>query len=202
MKTPVLDDLAANGVRLLSYYVQRACSPTRAAIQTGRYNIRYRMQSGVLETGQRFGLALDETVLPQALRMAAPALTNPEVVKAHPGAAAQVNCTAMEGWNCGGGGIKGYAPVTGANATSDPAACCAHCAAVTQCRVWTIFSGQCYLKTANCKFSRVASAISGGSTPPPPPPYQDKCPPPPPVVPGSWATHAVGKWHVCRTCDS
>ena len=29
VKTPVLDDLAANGVRLLSYYVQRACSPTR-----------------------------------------------------------------------------------------------------------------------------------------------------------------------------
>jgi len=29
VKTPVLDNLAANGVRLVSYYVQRACSPTR-----------------------------------------------------------------------------------------------------------------------------------------------------------------------------
>ena len=41
----------------------------RAALQTARYNIRYAMQSGVLEPGQRFGLALDEVLLPQALRM-------------------------------------------------------------------------------------------------------------------------------------
>ena len=32
---------------------------------TGRYNIRYSMQSGVLEEGQKFGLSLAEELLPQ-----------------------------------------------------------------------------------------------------------------------------------------
>ena len=59
VKTPVLDALAKGGVILRAYYVQRACSPTRAAMQTGRYNIRNGMNAGVLETGQPFGLALN-----------------------------------------------------------------------------------------------------------------------------------------------
>ena len=39
---------ANSGVKLGNFYVQRACSPTRAALLTGRYNIRYGFQSGVL----------------------------------------------------------------------------------------------------------------------------------------------------------
>ena len=70
IRTPVLDGLAAGGVLLKSYYVQRACSPTRASILSARYNIRYGMQSGVLETGQRFGLSLNETLLPESLKAA------------------------------------------------------------------------------------------------------------------------------------
>ena len=71
IQTPVLDSLAQQGVWLTSYYVQRACSPTRAALMTGRYNWRYGMQSGVLEPGQRFGLDLRETTLPEAVRRGA-----------------------------------------------------------------------------------------------------------------------------------
>ena len=32
VKTPTLDALAADGVKFSSFYVQRACSPTRAAV--------------------------------------------------------------------------------------------------------------------------------------------------------------------------
>jgi arylsulfatase A-like enzyme len=32
ISTPTLDDLAAHGVTMSNYYVQRACSPTRAAL--------------------------------------------------------------------------------------------------------------------------------------------------------------------------
>ena len=37
IQTPHLDALAASGVRLEQFYVQPVCSPTRAALMTGRY---------------------------------------------------------------------------------------------------------------------------------------------------------------------
>lgn len=67
INTPHLDALAAGGTVLTNYYVMRACSPTRAALQTGRYTIRYGFQSGVLEPAKPYGLALNETLLPQHL---------------------------------------------------------------------------------------------------------------------------------------
>ena len=39
--THSIDALAAAGTLLSSYYVQRACSPSRAALLTGRYPTRY-----------------------------------------------------------------------------------------------------------------------------------------------------------------
>ena len=67
IETPVLDHLALNGVRLRNYYVQRACSPTRAALQTGRYNIRMGFASGVMKPLKPYCLPLNETLLPQYL---------------------------------------------------------------------------------------------------------------------------------------
>jgi hypothetical protein len=69
---------------------------------------------------------------------------------------------------------------------------------VPECRVWTVWHGQCYLKTTSCSMKRDSKSVTGGSVPAPPapPPYVNKCPPPPPVVAGSWATHAIGKWHL------
>lgn len=67
IKTPVIDKLATHGVILDNYYVQRACSPTRAALLTGRYNIRYGFASGVLKPLKPYGLALNESLLPQFL---------------------------------------------------------------------------------------------------------------------------------------
>ena len=65
--TPHMDALAAAGVRLSSFYVQRACSPTRAALLTGRYPIRYGLQSGVLEQNAD-ALPLNETLLPDFVK--------------------------------------------------------------------------------------------------------------------------------------
>ena len=208
VSTPELDALAKNGVILESYYVQRACSPTRAAIMTGRYNIRYGMQSGVLEPGQPFGLDLAEETLPEALRRTAPpsaAEANAARAVAHsrereqtpPGSCAH-DSDFHANWDCHGAGLPGFAPATGANATGDPANCCALCAAAAGlgCRVWTVYQNACYLKSSACQPQPSNGAISGGdrSFAPTPVPTLPPMPPMPPTPPGSWANHAIGKW--------
>jgi len=42
IKTPNIDALAAGGARLEQFYAQPMCSPTRAALMTGRYPFRLR----------------------------------------------------------------------------------------------------------------------------------------------------------------
>ncbi|HET6576180.1 MAG TPA: arylsulfatase [Fimbriiglobus sp.] len=70
IKTPNLDKLAAAGARLDAFYVQPLCSPTRAALMSGRYPMRFGMQVGVVRPWARHGLPLDEQTLPQALKTA------------------------------------------------------------------------------------------------------------------------------------
>ena len=70
IKTPNLDKLAETGARLEEYYVQPMCTPTRAAFLTGRYPIRYGLQTAVIPSAGRYGLATDEWLLPQALKQA------------------------------------------------------------------------------------------------------------------------------------
>ncbi|MDB6026117.1 MAG: arylsulfatase family protein [Verrucomicrobiales bacterium] len=67
IKTPNLDKLARAGARLENFYVQPLCSPTRAALMTGRYPMRYGLQVGVILPDADFGLPLEERMLPQAL---------------------------------------------------------------------------------------------------------------------------------------
>lgn len=201
VKTPVLDELATTGVILSNYYVMRACSPTRASLATGRFVIRYGMNSGVIETGQAFGLNLGETILPQALRKAS-TLLDSELRSAGTG----LSCASgsfHEGWNCDGGGLgKGLSPVTGPDATSDPTVCCSLCSAHSGCAVWTVYHGKCYLKSAACKPEKAVSVSGGNMTVPPPPsaptrPCSTREPSAKPV-PGSWAAHAVGKVRHCN----
>lgn len=68
IKTPHLDQLAAAGARLEQFYVQPVCSPTRAALLTGRYPMRYGLQVSVIRPWAQYGLPLDERTLPQALK--------------------------------------------------------------------------------------------------------------------------------------
>lgn len=68
--TPHVDRLAATGARLGQFYVQPMCTPTRAALLTGRYPLRYGLQTGVIPSGSSYGLAQDELLLPQVLKQA------------------------------------------------------------------------------------------------------------------------------------
>ena len=68
IKTPNLDKLCKSGAQLDNFYVQPLCSPTRAALMTGRYPIRYGLQVGVILPDATYGLPLEERLLPQALR--------------------------------------------------------------------------------------------------------------------------------------
>jgi arylsulfatase A-like enzyme len=70
IRTPQLDRLAAGGVRLEQFYVQPVCSPTRASLMTGRYPMRYGLQVDVVRPNAKYGLSLEERMLPQALREA------------------------------------------------------------------------------------------------------------------------------------
>ena len=69
-KTPNLDRIAATGTRLTQFYVQPLCSPTRAALMTGRYPMRHGLQTSVVKPWATYGLPLEEQLLPQALKTA------------------------------------------------------------------------------------------------------------------------------------
>ena len=44
LKTPNIDKMHSQSVRLTNYHVSPTCSPTRAALMTGRYNLRTGVQ--------------------------------------------------------------------------------------------------------------------------------------------------------------
>ena len=70
IKTPHIDRLAADGCRLKDFYVQPVCSPTRAALLTGRYPMRYGLQVGVVRPWADYGLPLEEKTLADDLQAA------------------------------------------------------------------------------------------------------------------------------------
>jgi len=70
IKTPNIDALAAGGAKLEQFYVQPMCTPTRASLMTGRYPLRYGLQTGVIPSAHAYGLPTDEWLLPQALKEA------------------------------------------------------------------------------------------------------------------------------------
>ncbi len=68
IKTPNLDKLAGAGVTFDEFYTQPMCTPTRAAFLTGRYPLRYGLQTGVIPSPGSYGLALDEVLLPEVMK--------------------------------------------------------------------------------------------------------------------------------------
>lgn len=68
IETPVLDSLARSGVQFDEFYAQPMCTPSRAAFLTGRYPLRYGLQSGVIPSAGGYGLSTDEYLLPQLLK--------------------------------------------------------------------------------------------------------------------------------------
>lgn len=67
--TPTIDGLAESGVLLENYYVLPYCSPTRAALLSGRYPLHTGCHE-VINSVSTDGLPLQEETLPQVLRRA------------------------------------------------------------------------------------------------------------------------------------
>lgn len=65
--TPHLDALAARGVRFTRAYANPWCSPTRAALLTGRYGFRTGIGSPINSVSDQVALADDELTLPEVL---------------------------------------------------------------------------------------------------------------------------------------
>ena len=70
IKTPNLDGLAAGGAKFTQFYVQPMCTPTRAALMTGRYPFRYGLQTMVIPSVASYGLDTTEWLMPQCLKEA------------------------------------------------------------------------------------------------------------------------------------
>ena len=68
IKTPNIDKLANDGVRAESFYGMPVCTPSRAELMTGRYAMRYGLQTLVIFPSHTFGLPTDERTLAQALK--------------------------------------------------------------------------------------------------------------------------------------
>lgn len=68
IRTPNLDALAKGGARLSQFYTQSMCTPTRAALMTGRYPFRYGLQTIVIPGPANYGLDTSEYLMPQCLK--------------------------------------------------------------------------------------------------------------------------------------
>ncbi|WP_246813137.1 arylsulfatase [Rhizobium changzhiense] len=65
--TPRIDQLAAEGLRLTQFLVEPSCTPSRAALMTGRYSIRSGL-SLVAVAGTPFSLPANEITMAEMLR--------------------------------------------------------------------------------------------------------------------------------------
>ena len=68
MPTSTMERLAAEGLRLDQSYAQQVCTPSRAALLTGRYPFHIGRQKRALKPLQPTGLTLNVTTLPSELK--------------------------------------------------------------------------------------------------------------------------------------
>ena len=69
IKTPNLDRMAREGVRLTSFYASaNVCTPSRAGLLTGRYPIRTGLAYKVIEADHTHGLPQEEITLAEMLK--------------------------------------------------------------------------------------------------------------------------------------
>ena len=63
IKTPNIDKLAKDGVRLEDFYGMLVCTPARAELMTGRYAMRYGLERLVIFPSHTYGWPTDERTL-------------------------------------------------------------------------------------------------------------------------------------------
>ena len=68
--TPSLDALASQGVRLERFYTTPICSPTRAALMTGRDPLRLGVAYATIMAWDNIGIHPDEHFMPQSFAAA------------------------------------------------------------------------------------------------------------------------------------
>ena len=66
--SPNIVHLSETGVRLHMNFAQPSCTPSRAALMTGRYPISTGMQHECIQADSAWGLPLDETLMPELLK--------------------------------------------------------------------------------------------------------------------------------------
>ena len=66
--TPHIDRIAARGVRFTHLYAYPFCSPSRAALMTGRSPVRYGMIYSVIRPWSSYGVPRDEHMMPETFR--------------------------------------------------------------------------------------------------------------------------------------
>jgi arylsulfatase A-like enzyme/4-amino-4-deoxy-L-arabinose transferase-like glycosyltransferase len=67
-ETPNIDRLMREGIRLERFYTWPACTPTRAALMTGRSPMRYGLGYSMLKPWLEEGLSLQEHLMPDTFR--------------------------------------------------------------------------------------------------------------------------------------
>lgn len=68
IRTPNLDRMAANGIRLTSFYATAVCTPYRSALMTGCYPTRVGLGHRVLFPYSKTGISSSEITLPEILK--------------------------------------------------------------------------------------------------------------------------------------
>ena len=69
IKTPNLDRMAAEGVRLTDFYASaNVCTPSRAGLLTSQYAIRHGLAHEVLQPADTKGLPVDALTIPRVLK--------------------------------------------------------------------------------------------------------------------------------------
>jgi arylsulfatase A-like enzyme len=81
--TPNIDALAARGMRFTNAWAEPTCSPSRAALLTGRQPARTGMGTWLYTEGEPFALRDEEVTLPEVLAGADPPYTSSVIGKWH-----------------------------------------------------------------------------------------------------------------------